>query len=63
MELPKETSKWATMPGFAYMQKSFAQGAFHMLKSFYGGNEKYRLVDSNGVVVDSWNTGELLHVI
>lgn len=50
-------SRWATMTGFQYMQKSFAEGAFCMLKSFYGGNKRYRLIDSEGKVIAEWNTG------
>jgi len=57
MEQPINRENWVTMTGFASLQKSFAEGAFCMLRSFYGGNKKYRLIDSDGKVVSEWNTG------
>lgn len=61
IEQPVGRKYWTTLSTFQYMQKSFAEGAFTMLKSFYGGGKKYRLVDSEGKVVDEWNTG-IVHV-
>ena len=57
---PVNRENWVVMSPFQYMQKSFAEGAFTMLKSFYGGEKKYRLVDSDGNVVDQWNTGKIV---
>ena len=57
MEQPINRKYWVPMTGFQYMQKSFAEGAFCMLKSLYGGNKKYRLIDSEGKVIAEWNTG------
>jgi len=42
--------KWTKMIGFQYMQKSYAEGAWAMLKSFYNHHFEYRLLE-NGVVV------------
>lgn len=52
-------AKWVQFYPFVYMQKSFADGAWSMLKSFYGGNKRFRLIDSDNNVVDEWNTGEV----
>lgn len=57
MEQPINRKNWVPMTGFQYLQKSFAEGAFCMLKSFYGGNKRYRLIDSEGKVIAEWNTG------
>jgi hypothetical protein len=57
MQQPDNRENWVAMHGFQYMQKSFAEGAFCMLKSFYGGNKKYRLIDDEGKVIAEWNTG------
>ncbi len=59
--------KWRIMLTWWGMQKSKAEGAFMVLKGFYGGSEAYRLVKScgshpdldPGEVVDSHNTGEI----
>lgn len=59
MKQPINRENWVTMTGFAYMQKSFAEGAFCMLRSFYGGEKRYRLIDSEGKVVAEWNTGTI----
>jgi len=53
-------SKWMDFTMFTCMQKSFAEGAFAMLKAHYGGEKKYRLVDSEGTIVDQWNTGKIV---
>lgn len=59
MQQPVNRENWVPMNGFQYLQKSFAEGAFCMLKSFYGGNKKYRLIDSDGKVIAEWNTGTI----
>jgi len=39
------------------MQRSFAMGAWSMVKANYGGVLKYRLVDSGtGEVIDTWDS-------
>lgn len=43
-------NKWVVFCQFQYMQKSFAMGAWAMLKSFYNHKTEYRLVkDENEV--------------
>ena len=59
MQHPVNGEKWLTMFGFQHMQKSFAEGAFCMLKTLYGGNKKYRLIDSEGKVIAEWCTGNI----
>lgn len=59
MQQPINRENWVAMTGFQYLQKSFAEGAFCMLKSFYGGNKKYRLIDSDGKVIAEWCTGTI----
>ena len=54
-----DTEQWLRMFPFTSMQKSFGEGAWSMLKTFYGGSKQYRLVDNEGTVVDKWNTGEI----
>jgi hypothetical protein len=48
----ERTQKWVLNFPFQYMQKSFAEGAWSMLKSFYNHTHKYRLV-KDGVVVET----------
>lgn len=42
--------RWTNMIGFTSMRKSYAEGAWAMLKSFYNHKYEYRLV-CDGVVV------------
>ena len=60
MRQPINRENWVVMFPFQHMRKSFAEGAFAMLKSLYGGEKKYRLVDSDGKIVDEWNTGKIV---
>lgn len=46
-----EQNKWILLFPFDCMQKSFAEGAWSMLKSFYNQNYKHRLV-KDGQVID-----------
>jgi len=52
METPVD--RWSKLPSFSCMQKSFAQGAWAMLKAFYNHNHKHRLL-KNGEVIDTCN--------
>ena len=54
---PINRENWVVMTGFQYMQKNFAEGAFCMLRSFYGGNKSYRLIDSDNKIIAEWCTG------
>lgn len=49
--------RWVTLLSFWGMQKSFAHGAWAMLRGFYGGGKRYRLCTQEGVVLEEWNTG------
>lgn len=42
--------KWRTSSGFEYMSKSYALGAWAMLKAHYNHPWKYRLVNCGSVV-------------
>lgn len=52
-------SKWMVFGLFQYMPKGFADGAWSMLKSFYGRNRNYRLVADDGSIIDKWCSGEV----
>ena len=53
--------KWMPMsPGFVCMPKSYAEGAWAMLKSYYNQKRKHRLV-CDGVVVDTYGL-QTIHV-
>lgn len=49
MEPPVD--RWSKMVSFSYMQKSFAEGAWAMLRSFSNQRYKHRLL-KDGVVID-----------
>lgn len=58
-------STWNQVPFWDGMNKSKADGAWMVLRSFYGTGQKYRLVkyvgwtnnkSGQGEVVDQWNT-------
>lgn len=50
--MPPPVDKWAIMISFAYMRKSFAEGAWAMLKAHYNQSYEHRLL-CNGEVVDT----------
>ena len=51
--------KWVrTGVSFICMRKSFAEGAWAMLRAQYGGGARYRLV-KDGEVIEEWNSGEV----
>jgi len=37
-------NKWHTLSGFGFLQKSFAKGAWAMLRAFYNHKHRHRLV-------------------
>ncbi|NBO98542.1 MAG: hypothetical protein EBU90_00165 [Proteobacteria bacterium] len=43
--------RWSKSTSFQYMQKSFAEGAWAMLKAHYNQHYKHRLL-KDGVVID-----------
>lgn len=47
-------NKWRTFMLFWGMRKTFSQGAWEMLCCYYSENDSFRLVDSDGVVIDEW---------
>lgn len=42
--MEKPVDRWTKFISFSYMQKSFAEGAWAMLKSFYNHDKKHRLI-------------------
>lgn len=49
------SEKWITMPSHSFMGRQFALGVWSMVKSQYGGNLRYRMIESDsGVVVETW---------
>lgn len=49
--MPPPIDKWAKQIGFQYMRKSFAEGAWAMLKAHYNQPYEHRLL-CDGVVID-----------
>lgn len=49
--MPPPIDKWAKQIGFQYMRKSFAEGAWAMLKAHYNQRYEHRLL-CDGVVID-----------
>jgi hypothetical protein len=46
---------WKTLEVWWGMRKSYADGAWRMLKGMYGGIEtKFRMVDSEGEILDTF---------
>lgn len=50
--MPLPINKWSNMVSFAYMRKSYAEGAWAMLKSFYNHKYEYRLVCDGEVIAE-----------
>lgn len=44
--------KWSKMVGFSYMRKSFAEGAWAMLKAHYNHRYEHRLLCDGKVIVE-----------
>jgi len=44
------TGTWHVMAGFSAMQKSYAAGAWAMLRSFYNHKQRHRLVKGDVVI-------------
>ena len=42
--------KWVKMAGFSYIRKSFAEGAWAMLRAHYNHKSRYRLLRCNEVI-------------
>lgn len=49
--MPPPVDKWRRMVGFQYMRKSFAEGAWAMLKAHYNQKYEHRLL-CDGEVID-----------
>lgn len=50
--MPAPIDKWRKMIGFSYLRKSFAEGAWAMLKAHHNHHHEHRL-SCDGVVVDT----------
>ncbi len=42
--------KWVYVSGFTHMNKSYAKGAWQMLKSYYNHKYEHRLVNGDEVI-------------
>lgn len=49
--MPPPVDKWQKMVGFSHMRKSFAEGAWSILKAHYNQRYEHRLI-CDGVIVD-----------
>jgi len=49
--MPEPIGKWHKLTGFNHLQKSYALGAWAMLKAHYGQRTRYRLI-KDGEVID-----------
>ena len=55
----KVCNKWMSLTSFSCMRKTYAEGAWAMIRAHYGENKEYRLVvDKTGPVeiIDEWNS-------
>ena len=50
-----EGEKWGKLPSFSYMRKSFAEGAWAMLRAHYNQRSEHRLM-KNGEEIDRIGT-------
>jgi hypothetical protein len=50
--MPPPVDKWAKLIGFSCMRKSFAEGAWSMLRAHYNQRTEHRLL-CDGKVIDS----------
>lgn len=50
--MPPPIDKWRKMVSFSYMRKSFAEGAWAMLKAHYNQRYEHRLL-CDGQVIDT----------
>lgn len=48
--MPPPIDKWSKMTGFCYMRKSFAEGAWAMLKAHYNHRTEHRLLCDGKVI-------------
>ena len=48
--MPPPIDKWSKMVSFCYMRKSFAEGAWAMLKSYYNHRTEHRLLCDGKVI-------------
>lgn len=49
--MPEPVDKWHKLIGFSYMRKSYAEGAWNMLRSYYNQSTKHRLL-CDGKIID-----------
>ena len=48
--LDPPVDRWHSIPSFSYMRKSFAEGAWAMLKAHYNQTTKHRLLKDGEVI-------------
>lgn len=51
--------EWTVLQCWEALPKCKADGAWMVLRAFRGGDQRYRMVDSDGVVIDEVGTGGL----
>ena len=51
--MPPPVDKWAKSTGFSYMRKSFAEGAWAMLRAHYNQNYKHRLLCNGKIIAET----------
>jgi hypothetical protein len=54
----RSDSRWISLPSFSHMMKAFADGAWAAHRAMYGGNMKYRLVETapDFKIIDEWDS-------
>jgi hypothetical protein len=54
----RSDSRWISLPSFSHMRKAFADGAWAAHRAMYGGDMKYRLVETTPdfKIIDEWES-------
>jgi hypothetical protein len=54
----RSDSRWISLPSFSHMRKAFADGAWAAHRAMYGGDMKYRLVETapDFKIIDEWES-------
>ncbi len=49
-------NEWRSLVSFSCMRRGYAEGAFAMLKAMYNIKKEFRLIDSDGNIIDEWHS-------
>jgi hypothetical protein len=54
----RSDNRWISLPSFSHMRKAFADGAWAAHRAMYGGDMKYRLVETapDFKIIDEWES-------